>query len=177
MKGNGLLPLLALVCSQFADPAAAQEQERLTRGWTVRMAVPTTGAGAAMPAGTAVESAVSMIKSGGPVHRPGRAGLLLECRKGTLAMLAIDLDWPPGSSPVGAVDVKVRIDSGDPAAERWSILGNAYEPPDAKDMVERFVGARSFSLQVPSPLGDRELSFDLDGFSEAATDLRKNCPF
>jgi hypothetical protein len=176
MTRHRLLPLVALACLPLAGTVLAQE--RITRGWTVRMASPeTAGTGSDASAATAVESGISVIKGGGPVHRPGRAGLLLECRKGTLAMLAVDLDWPPGSSPVGAVDVKVRIDQGDPAVERWSILGNAYEPPDAKGMVERFVAARSFSLQVPSPLGDRELSFDLDGFSEVAGELRKSCPF
>lgn len=174
MKAKTTTLLLLLAWTLPAVPAVAQEP--LYGGWVIR--TPDAAAAApAAPRAVVVERGVAMIKHAMPTPRPGRAGLLLECRKGSLALLAIDLDIPPGVSPVGDVDVKIKVDQDELESERWSILGNAYEPPNPRRLVTRFLAARSFALLVPTPLGEREMTFDLQGFSTAAEELRKTCPF
>lgn len=172
-----VLKLLAYVLLPFgAASAQVSAQERVTTGFVLRVPIPapTTGQGAERPA--LVEHGLSVTRREGPMAQPGRAGLLVECRQGALALLAVDLDWPPGTEPVGEVEVTVQVDHAT-SAERWRILGNAYAAPDAAALLERFRAARTFALQVRTAAGERELSFDLRGFAEAAGRLRGACAF
>ncbi|WP_146604596.1 hypothetical protein [Rhodoplanes roseus] len=156
---------------------AASAQERITKGFVLRVPLPPglmPAPGAERPA--LVEHGLSFTRRGGPMVQPGRAGLLLECRKGALELLALDLDWPAGASAVGEVDVTVQLDQ-DASPERWRILGNAYAAPDPAALLERFLSARTFALQVPTAAGERELSFDLQGVAEAAGRIRAACPY
>ncbi|WP_146618645.1 hypothetical protein [Rhodoplanes elegans] len=165
---------LIAVLAPLAGAARAQ-QTTITTGFVVRMPMPL----AAVPRPdaerpTLVGHGLSFTRRGTPMAQPGRAGLLMECRQGTLELLALDLDWPPDSEPVGDVDVTVLLDQV-ASPERWRILGNAYAPPDPAALLERFRTARSFALQVRTSGGERELSFDLRGVSAAAGQLRANC--
>lgn len=170
---------LLLVFLLLPLSVVASAQERITKGFILRVPMPPPGPfpgqdGPARPA--LIEHGLSITRQGGPMDKPGRAGLLLECRKGALELLALDLDWPPDAKPVGEVDVMVQLDQA-ASPERWRILGNAYAPPDPAALLERFLSARTFALQVQTPAGERELSFDLQGFSEAAGTIRATCPF
>ena len=159
----------------------AGAQERVTTGFVIRMPfpampvpIPLPGPGADRPA--LVGHGLSVTRRGVPMAQPGRAGLLMECRNGEVGLLALDLDWPPGSEPVGEVDVTVQIDQAS-MPERWRILGNAYAPPDAAALIERFRTARTFVLQVRTAAGEREVSFDLRDFAEAADRIGLGCPY
>ncbi|NVO12742.1 MAG: hypothetical protein HXX10_01770 [Rhodoplanes sp.] len=178
MTASRLLKLL-LVLLLLPLSAAASAQERITKGFILRVPMPPPGPfpgqdGAVRPA--LIEQGLSITRQGGPMDKPGRAGLLLECRKGALELLALDLDWPPDSKPMGEVDVTVQLDQVT-SPERWRILGNAYAPPDPAALLARFLSARTFALQVQTPAGERELSFDLHGFAEAAGSIRAACQF
>ncbi|MFL9825734.1 hypothetical protein [Rhodoplanes sp. SY1] len=167
---------LIAILAPLAGAARVQAQQTtITTGFVVRMPMPL----AAVPRPdaerpTLVGHGLSFTRRGTPMAQPGRAGLLVECRQGTLELLALDLDWPPGSEPVGDVDVTVLLDQV-ASPERWRILGNAYAPPDPAALLERFRTARSFALQVRTSGGERELSFDLRGVSAAAGRLHATC--
>lgn len=150
--------------------------ERGPTGWVLRVPMPSPATLGAAGAPMLIEHGLSVTRRDGPLDRSGRAGLLLACRRGTLELLALDLDWPPGGSPVGEVDVTVQLDAT-ASPERWRVLGNAYAPPDPAALLERLRLARTFALQVATPAGERELSFDLHGVAEAAGNLRSACPF
>ncbi|CAL8972462.1 hypothetical protein RHODGE_RHODGE_03138 [Rhodoplanes serenus] len=150
--------------------------ERGPVGWVLRVPMPSPATLGAAGAPMLIEHGLSVTRRDGPLDRSGRAGLLLACRRGTLELLALDLDWPPGGSPVGEVDVTVQLDAT-ATPERWRVLGNAYAPPDPAALLERLRLARTFALQVATPAGERELSFDLHGVAEAAGNLRSACPF
>jgi hypothetical protein len=159
--------------------AVASAQERITKGFILRVPLPPPGSfpgQSGAPRAALIEHGLSITRQGAPVDRSGRAGLLLECRKGALALLALDLDWPLDAQSVGEVDVTVQLDQA-ASPERWRILGNAYAPPDPAALLERILAACTFALQVQTPAGERELSFDLQGFSESAGNIRAACPF
>jgi hypothetical protein len=109
----------------------------------------------------------------------GEPKLSVLCNAGAVGVLVTDPDLAEG--PARRVQAGVSFDGEALHVTQWILLGNTYQPTDEqenKELPARFLTSRQLSLVLPTGPSDSELlRFDLEGFEEAATEMRKSCPF
>jgi hypothetical protein len=92
------------------------------------------------------------------------------------------------NGPAGRVRVEARFDKADPQVMQGLLTGNLYGLTGElgnKSFVAQFLISKQLHIILPllpnvsrlGPSDVQRLVFDLDGFAEAATEMRKTCPF
>jgi hypothetical protein len=129
----------------------------------------------------------SLIKRGRRLDGAGEPVLSIQCRDGAPIGVGV---WGTNSvdGPAGRVRVEARFDKADPQVTQWLLTGNVYGligELENKSFAAQFLISKQLDIILPllpsvSRLGPSDvqmLVFDLDGFAEAATEMRKTCPF
>jgi hypothetical protein len=169
-----------------AGSAAADE----FKGWRVLIGTVPQNDLRAVPldALDSVKPTFSLTKPGRRINGPGEPKLSVLCQPDNLGVV-VSVGKTPANGPAERVSAEARFDTANAKVTQWILAGDFFgyapaSPLELKSFVAQFLISRQLKLALPlhanvirlGPSDVLVLEFDLDGFAEAATDMRRTCP-